>query len=115
MRKVLEWTHRIVGFTILESLISVIGFIGLYQSIMLLEELNKMTLGVRIGLVQASIGIAFLSVANIFYWFLDINLFDFKLWREKCNSVAGDAPSTSDKIKQELNKDYALSKEGEGK
>ena len=82
-RKVGEWVHRIIGFTIFESLIAVVGFVGIYTSITVLAELDKLTLGVSIGLVQAALAIAYLQVANIFYWIFGENLFDFKsLWRK---------------------------------
>ena len=82
--KILEWIYRIVLFTILQSFITVISFVGIHYSIIILEEANKLTLGVQIGLIQMALASAFIQIANIFYWIMDINLFDFKkLWRNK--------------------------------
>ena len=83
-KKIGEWIHRILGFTIFESFIAVIGFVGLYISMQVLSETNNLNFGTNMGLLQTALAIAYLQVANIFYWIMDINLFDFKkLWRKK--------------------------------
>ena len=82
IKKVGEWIHRIVGFTIFESFIVVIGFVGIYISMQVLGETNNLNIKTQIGLLQTALAIGYLQVANIFYWIMDINLFDFKkLWR----------------------------------
>jgi len=85
-RKVLEWIHRIVGFTIFESLIAVIGFVGLHYSMTYLISINNFNWGIRVGLIQSALAISYLQIANVFYWILGINLLDFKLWRKKWKS-----------------------------
>jgi len=83
-KKVGEWIHRIVGFTIFESLITIVSFAGIYTSMQVLGETNNLNFGTSMGLLQTGLAVAYLQVANIFYWIMDINLFDFKeLWRKK--------------------------------
>ena len=83
IKKVGEWIHRIVGFTIFESLIAVVSFVGIYTSMQVLGGTNNLNFGTSMGLLQTALAIAYLQVANIFYWIMDINLFDFKkLWRK---------------------------------
>ncbi len=83
-KKICEWIYRIVMFTILQSLIYTIGFVGLAYSIEKITELNLMTWKIQAGLIQVALAIAYLQVVNIFYWFCNINLFDFKkLFKDK--------------------------------
>jgi len=77
-KKVTEWVYRIFCFTILESLITIVGFVSLHYGITILEEAGKMTWGVQAGFIQASLAICFLQIANIMYWVMDKNLFNFK-------------------------------------
>jgi len=83
IKKVGEWIHRIVGFTIFQSFIVVVGFVGLYISLQILNETNNFNYKTQIGLIQTAFAISYLQIANLFYWIMDINLFDFKkLWRK---------------------------------
>ena len=82
-KKILEWLHRLIGFTIFDSLISLITMASLMYTLELFLEKDLLTWGVKAGLIQAIIGIIYLKVANGFYWLFDINLFDFKQWRKK--------------------------------
>lgn len=83
-RKTGEWIQRIICFTIFESLIAIFGFVVIGYSTKLLTEMNLFNWKVGVGLAQSSLAIAYLQIANIFYWWLDINLLDFKkLWRKK--------------------------------
>ena len=83
-RKIGEWIYRIFCFTIIDNLIAVIGFVGIHYSLVTLIELEKMSTGVSIGLLQVGLGICYLRVVNLFYWIGDINLLDFKqLWRKE--------------------------------
>ena len=82
-RKIGEWIYRIFCFMIIDSFIIIVGFTGLHYSMLVLIDANKLNLGTQIGLTQASLAIMFLSIANILYWILDINLFNFKkIWRK---------------------------------
>jgi len=88
IKKVGEWIHRVVGFTIFESLIAVVGFVGIYISMQVLGETNNLSFVTSMGLLQTALAIAYLQVANIFYWIMDINLFDLKkLWRKNGKSL----------------------------
>ena len=81
IKKVGEWIHRIVGFTIFESFIAVVGFVGIYISMQVLDETNNLNFGTSMVLLQTALAIAYL---HILYWIMDINLFDFKkLWRKR--------------------------------
>lgn len=86
LKKVGEWAHRIIGFTIFQSFITVIGFVGLHYSMIILTEMGLMNFGVNIGLLQFALATCYLQIANLLYWLGDINLFDFKkLWRKDGN------------------------------
>ena len=76
-KKVYEWTYRIIMFTILQSLIYTIGFVGLMYSIEI-TELNLMTWKIQVGLIQVALAIAYLQLVNLFYWLFNTNLLDFK-------------------------------------
>ncbi len=77
-KKVYEWTYRIIMFTILQSLIYTIGFVGLMYSIEKITELNLMTWKIQVGLIQVALAIAYLQLVNLFYWLFNTNLLDFK-------------------------------------
>jgi len=77
MKKILEWTYRIICFTIVDSFILCASFAALYISLTVLTP-EQLTIGVKIGIIQAGLGSSFLQVANILYWILDINLFNYK-------------------------------------
>lgn len=83
IKKVGEWIYRIVCFIILESFIMFVGFTALHYCMSLFETRGIFNeFGVKAGLIQLSLAIAYLQIANIFYWIMNINLFDFKkLWR----------------------------------
>jgi len=82
-KKVFEWIHRILAFIIIDSLMSIVFFAGFYISLKVLTEKDLMSFGVSLGLLQAGLGYLYLQIVNIFYWFVGINLLDFKLWRKK--------------------------------
>ncbi len=85
-KEVIRWVYRIICFTILQSLIITIGFIGLHYSMTILTEMNLLTWKVQIGLIQVALAICYLQVVNIFYWIMGINLFNFKkLWTKQKN------------------------------
>ena len=77
-KKITEWAYRIFCFTILESLIAVVGFVALHYGISILEEMGRMTWGVQAGFIQAALAISFLQIANIIYWIGGINILNFK-------------------------------------
>jgi hypothetical protein len=82
-RKIGEIVHRLIGFSIFQSLIVVICGIGIYNTIQFLIEVNNLNFGTRMGMIQALLATLYLSIANLFYWLMGINLFDFKkLWRK---------------------------------
>ena len=84
IKNVGEWIHRIIGFIIFESFITVVGFVGIYFLMNFLVETNNLNFGTSMGLLQTALAIGYLQVANVFYWIMDINLFDFKrLWGKK--------------------------------
>ena len=81
---ILEWAYRIIMVTILHSLIITIGFVGLGFSMEKLTEFNLMNWKVQAGLIQAALALAYLQIVNIFYWIMNINLFDVKkLFKDK--------------------------------
>ena len=82
-RKIFEWSHRILGFTIFQSFISILSFVGIYVSMEVLISRNLLDWRVHIGLFQFALAMAYLQIANVFYWLFDINILDFKLWRIK--------------------------------
>jgi uncharacterized membrane protein (DUF485 family) len=83
-RKIGEWIHRIFAFTIFQSFITFIAFVVINFSIPIFQETNNLGFGIRIALIQFMLAILYLAIANMFYWILDINIFDFKrLWGKK--------------------------------
>ena len=79
-----EWGHRIFLFTIFQSLIAIIGFVGVYVSMNVLIEKDLLYFGTQAGLVQMALAIAYLQVANILYFLFDVNLLNVKeLWKNK--------------------------------
>ncbi len=84
VRVIFEGIYRLVMATILYSLILIVGFVSLLYTLKEINERGLMNWRVQIGLIQASLAIAYLQIANIFYWIMDVNLFDFnKLFKEK--------------------------------
>ncbi|RLG11370.1 hypothetical protein DRN69_07845 [Candidatus Pacearchaeota archaeon] len=82
--KVGEWIHRIVCLVIFENLISMISFVVIYVSLSVLTETNNFNFWVSIGLLNTTLALVYLRIANMAYWLMGINLFNFKkLWRKK--------------------------------
>lgn len=82
IKKIAEWSYRILAATLLQSLIATITFVSLHYSMITLEEIGSLNWQTKIGLIQASIGALYLQLVNIFYWIFDINLLDFKMIRK---------------------------------
>ena len=78
MNKIIEFGYRIIAYALLESIITILGFVGLMNTIRIFEELNSLTLSVQIIITLFALGIAYLTVVNFCYWFLEINLLDYK-------------------------------------
>lgn len=87
-RKIFNWIYRIFVFVILDSFIVVVGFVGLYTALTILQERGLMSLGVSIGLLQMGLAIAYLQIWNLCYWILNINIFTNKLFRWKSNGTS---------------------------
>jgi len=78
MKKALEWIYRIFMVTILQSLIVLVGFVSLHYGMEIFIELELLDWKVKAGFIQAALAITVLQIANLFYWIMDINIFNFK-------------------------------------
>jgi len=75
--------YKLIVFLILESLITIVGFVIIHYSITILTQQNSLNLKVQIILFFAAIGIAYLSIVNFFWWLMGINLLDLKKCTQK--------------------------------
>ncbi len=78
MNKKLEIIYRVLCLSILQSAILVVSFVSLHYSLKILIERDSLSWGVQIGLIHANLGFLYLQIANVFYWAMGINIFNFK-------------------------------------
>ena len=80
-RKIAEWIHRIAGLIIFDSFISLLALAVLLYSIEKLAELGVSGWEANLNLVLSALAFSYLRITNFLYWLFDINMFDFKFWR----------------------------------
>ncbi len=80
-KKIFEWTHRIVAFIIFDGFITIISFVVLVYSIDYFTMKDLWGWEIAISLLNFTLATLYLRVANFLYWICNINMFDFKFWR----------------------------------
>jgi len=80
IKKIGEWMGRIMCFSIFDSFFAVIAFVVIHEIYAFLGK--KIDFLISISLIQFSMAICYLRIANAFYWFFGVNLFNFKELKE---------------------------------